>query len=135
LTQPLASVYIIYILFVASNKLSLDLDNEIITWTANENIWNDSIFIATNVISNTLQHGFMNRPFNLKRDWVGHAMVFFLTQYFCAELSRKNCFCKQNERKLDSDARFSPIKITLFWLQGRNHSPHPFQLNGHRVPY
>ena len=35
----------------------MDLENEImITWTANENIWYDSVLIATNVISNTLEY-------------------------------------------------------------------------------
>jgi hypothetical protein len=47
----------IYIIFVASDALSLELDNNImITWTVNENIRYDSILIATNVISNTLEY-------------------------------------------------------------------------------
>jgi hypothetical protein len=54
---------------------------------------------------------------------------FFPKKYFDAEFSRKNYICKQNRRKQYYDARFSPIKITFFLLQGRNHSP-LFKLKG-----
>jgi hypothetical protein len=78
--QALAPVYIIYILFVASNKWSLDLDNEIMkTWTGNENIWYDSILIATNVISNTLEYVLGTDRFTWKgvRRGRWYAMVFY----------------------------------------------------------
>jgi hypothetical protein len=42
-------------------------------------------------------------------------MLWFVPKnYFDAEFSRNNYFCKQNARKQYSDARFSPIKIAFF---------------------
>ena len=71
-----------------------------------------------------------NRLFNLKRSWEGGVMLWFVPKnYFDAEFSRNNYFCKQNARKQYSDARFSPIKIAFFLLHGWNHSP-PFKLKG-----
>ena len=76
----------------------MDLDNEItITWNANENIWFDSIVIATNVISNIWEYV-------LGADrlaWIGvgrggcYAMGFFSKQYVNAEFSRKNIFASK----------------------------------------
>jgi hypothetical protein len=70
-----------------------------------------------------------NRLFNLKRSWGGVMLWFVPKNYFDTEFSRNNYFCKQNARKLYSDARFSPIKIAFFLLHGWNHSP-PFKLKG-----
>jgi hypothetical protein len=70
--------------FVASDKLSLDLDNKImITWTVNENIRYDSILIATNVISNILEYVLGTDRLTWKG--VGVVMVwFFPKKYFDA---------------------------------------------------
>ena len=70
-------------------------------------------------------------PFNLKMGWEVRVVMqwFFNKKYFDTEFSRKKYFCKQNGRKTYYDARFSPIKIAFFWLQGRNHSP-LFKLKG-----
>jgi hypothetical protein len=74
-------------LFVASSKLSLEI---MITWTANENIWYDSILIATNVISNTLEYvyGFFLSNIlmsNLKK-----------TTFFVSKMHGKNIFTHKN---------------------------------------
>jgi hypothetical protein len=51
----------------------------------------------------------------LKRGLGGGDMLWFFPEnYFDAEFSRKNKFCKQNAKKKYSDARLSPIKIAFF---------------------
>jgi hypothetical protein len=40
---------------------------------------------------------------------------FFPKNYFDAEFSRNNYFCKHNARKQYADARFSPITIAFFF--------------------
>ena len=118
--------------FVASNKLSLDLDNEImITWTANENIWYDFILIAINVISNTLEYVLGTTCFTWKRVGRGVCYVFFIRNILIQNFQGKTIFCKHIARKNYSNARFSPHKkIAFFWFHGSDHSPHPFKLKG-----
>jgi hypothetical protein len=102
-----------------------------ITWTANENIWYVSILTATNVISNTLEYALGIDRLTWKgvgRERGCYAMVFSYKTFWCWILKKKY-FGKQNARKKYSDARFSPIKIVFFWLQGRNRSL-PFKLKG-----
>ena len=97
----------------------MGLDKEImITSTANENIWYDSVLIATNVISNTLEHVLGTACLTWKGVGRGVMLWFVPKNYFDAEFSRNNYFCKQNARKQYSDARFSPIKIAFFFTAG-----------------
>jgi hypothetical protein len=79
----------------------LDLENEImIPWTANENIWYDSVLIATNVISNTLEYALGTDRLTWKGvgrgggGGGGGVMLWFVPKNY-------------------SDARFSPIKIAF----------------------
>ena len=102
-----------------------------ITWTANENIWYDSILIATNVISNTLEY--VLETDRLAWKGVGREggvmLWFFPKRYFDAEFSRKNYFCKQNARKKIFWYKiFIHKNSNFFLLQGKNNSPPPFQI-------
>ena len=92
----------IYIIFVASDALSLELDNNImITWTVNENIRYDSILIATNVISNTLEYFLGTHRLTWK--WVGRLGLlcngFFLKNILILNFQEKNIFASKMEGK------------------------------------
>ena len=72
-----------------------------------------------------------DRLFNLKRGWEGEGgmLCFFPKKIFWCWIVKKKTFLQAKCTEKYSDARFSPRKITFFWLQGRNHSC-SFKLRG-----
>ena len=76
----------------------LDLDNNImITWTVNENIRYDSILIARNVISNTLEYFLGTHRLSWK--WVGRlgwlCYGFFLKNILMLNFQEKTIFASK----------------------------------------